>query len=442
MKQLCAGIIGLLFVLSACNNDLKTIGQELVDNGNYIGEELFRINSISTVRLDSFVTSQGLIASSAINELMMGRYADPSRGGVTKAIPCFQIAPQSVPNVSRTAVLDSVTFEFHFTGRYWGDTINTDMGNWQEFELWQLKELPKLDYEHNGYFYNTSRVDLDSCIGRVRFIPKRQNIDNARFRLKEGISQILFDKMRFREDDNIFETNNSSAGTFLKFLEFFKGLAIVPGENTNCLMTIDALPDSLYMQFHYREGTVNQKLSFKLAQREYQYNQIVTDRSEAFKPLVNQEQEVPFSQSGLALAQGLSGYMIKMVLPIVPQYPSYTTIIKAQVEIPIRYVSWNPIPLASQINVYKTDNLNTILSSLMNNSNTAVTGVLEINDQSPELSRYLFDVTEYYQTQAELPMVNEPQKVLLSVPNLTLSYDYMVVQEEARVRFYYANYKQ
>lgn len=39
-------------------------------------------------------------------------------------------------------------------------------------------------------------------------------------------------------------------------------------------------------------------------------------------------------------------------------------------------------------------------------------------------------------------MVTEPQKVLLSVPDLTLSYDYMIMQEEARVRFYYANYKQ
>ena len=443
MKQLCAGVIGMLFVLSACNNDLKTIGQGLVNNGNYIGEDLFRISTISTVRLDSFVTSQGLLASSAINELMMGRYAEPKRGGVTEAIPCFQITPQSVPNVSREALLDSVTFEFHFTGKFWGDSVNYEI---QEFELWQLKSLPELDYEHNGYFYNTSPVDLDSCIGKVRFIPQRQYINNARFRLKDGVGQIgrvLFDKMRFREDDNIFEVSSSSSAPFLKFLNFFKGVAILPGEHTNCLMTIDAAPDSLYMQFHYREGTANQKLAFKLAQREYQYNRIMTDRADTpFAGLVNQETEVAFAQDQIALSQGLSGYMIKMVLPIVPQYPSYTTIIKAQIEIPVKYESWNPIPPAAKINVYKTDNLNTILSPLQNNSNTAVTGVLEINDQNPEVSRYLFDVTEYYQNQAELPMVTEPQKVLLSVPNLTLSYDYMIMQEEARVRFYYANYKQ
>lgn len=430
----------MLFALTACNNDLKTIGQQLVDNGNYIGEEVIRLNTISTVRLDSFVTSQGLKASVSINELVMGRYEDERLGGTVTAIPCFQVTPQSVPSVSRTAVLDSVTFEFHFTGMFWGDSVNGDL---QTFELWQLKELPELDYDHGGYFYNTSPVEEDTCIGTVTFLPKRQNINNARFRLKEGISRILFDKMRFREDDNIFETTGSSAGTFLKFLEFFKGVAILPGEGTNCLMTIDAVPDSLYMQFHYREGTTERKLAFKLGQREYQYNRIVTERKGTnFAGLEKQEDEVPFSAGNVALAQGLSGYMIKMVLPIVPEYPSYTTIIKAQIEVPIKYVLWNPIPLAPQITVYKTDDLNTILSPLQNNSSTAVTGLLEINDQNPEVSRYLFDVTEYYQNQAELPAVTEPQKVLLSVPSVTMSYDYMVMREEARVRFYYANYKQ
>lgn len=430
-----------MFVLSACNNDLKTIGQELVDNGNYIGEEVFRISSIATVRLDSFITSQGINADANINEFVIGRYQDNERGGTTIAIPCFQVTPQSVPNISNTATLDSVTLEFHFTGKFWGDSIYSPTT--QKFYLYQIRELPELDYEHNGYFYNTSKVDLDSCIGYAEFIPKVLNINNSRFRLNEHISQLLFSKMQFQEDDNIFEASNSSSATFLKFLNFFKGLAIVPDEENNCLMTIDAVPDSLYMQFHYREETVEKKLAFKLAQREYQYNRIVTDRSKTiFTDLDIQENEVPFEDHELALSQGLSGYMVKMTLPVVPQYPPYTTIIKAQIELPVKYTYMNPIPLASQINVYKTDNLNTILSSLMNNSNTAVTGVLEINDQSPELSRYLFDVTEYYQTQAELPMVNEPQKVLLSVPNLTLSYDYMVVQEEARVRFYYANYKQ
>ena len=235
--------------------------------------------------------------------------------------------------------------------------------------MWQLKSLPELDYEHNGYFYNTSPVDLDSCIGKVRFIPKRQYINNARFRLKDGAGQIgrvLFNKMQFRGDDNIFEVSSSSSAPFLKFLNFFKGVAILPGEHTNCLMSIDAAPDSLYMQFHYREGTANQKLAFKLAQREYQYNQIMTDRAETpFAGLEKQENEATFAKSNnMALTQGLSGYMIKMVLPIVPQYPSYSTIIKAQIEIPVKYESWNPIPPAAKINVYMTDNLNTILSPL------------------------------------------------------------------------------
>lgn len=439
MKQVGFFIIGILFLLYSCNNDLKTIGQDMIGNGNYIGEEDLNIQDIGTVRIDSFITSPGLYSSTTINQFIMGKYTD-EYGGTTTAIPCFQVAPTYRPSVSFNAVLDSLTLHFKYGGKIWGDTIYQP--STQKYTLYQLKKLPELDYDDYGYFYNTSKVDYENAIATTTFLPKIQNINRTYFKIDQNLAEDLFDQMIYRDDDDIF-TPNSSNVPFLKFLLYFKGLAIVPDDANDCLISISALSDSLYMQFNYRESGVNKTLRFPISQREYQYNNFTTDRSARFQTLTNQEKEVSFAEAKqIALAQGLSGYMVKMILPPAPQFPIYTTIVKAELEIKPEYFKRNPIPYAKQITVYTTDDLNRITGTLKNTSTSNVVGKLVANDQATENTRYTFDVTEYYQSLAIGAPTTKGQQVLLSVPDLSLSYDYMVVREKPIVRIYYANYKQ
>lgn len=439
MKQVGFFIIGILLFIYSCNNDLKTIGQDMISNGNYIGEEDLNIQNIGTVRIDSFITSPGLYSSTTINQFIMGKYTD-EYGGTTTAIPCFQVAPSYRPSISFNAVLDSLTLHFRYGGKIWGDTIYNI--NLQKYTLYQLKKLPELDYEDYGYFYNTSKVDYARPIGTTTFLPKVQNINRGYFKIEESLADSLFQKMIYRDEDDIFSPTSSSI-PFLKFLIYFKGLAIVPDANNDCLMSISSLSDSLYMQFNYREGGNSKILKFPISQREYQYNNFTTERSNRFQPLTNQEQEVSFEDAKkIALTQGLSGYMVKMTLPPAPLYPTYTTIIKAELEIKPEYFKKNPISYAKQITVYTTDDLNRITGTLKNNSTTSVVGKLQANDQNTENTRYTFDVTEYYQNLSTSGPTTKGQQVLLSVPDLSLSYDYMIVREKPIVRIYYANYKQ
>lgn len=450
MKQICLGIIGILLFIYACNNDLKTIGQDMINNGNYIGEDNLVISQMSTIRIDSFVTSSGIYSETSINEIIAGKYTD-EYGGTTTAVPCFQISPTYRPSISIHAALDSVTFHIRYGGKIWGDTIfNPKI---QKFNLFRLSALPEFDYDKNGYFYNTTKVNTEEePIGTTEFLPKRANINRAYFRVDDELANTLFEKIKFREDDDIYEPNATST-PFLKFLQYFKGLAIVPDEENNCLISFSALADSLYMQFNYKEGGTDRILRFPLAQKEYQYNSFQTNPAETgsdkkpfealYKQEDEQEDEVSFEDAGnIALAQGLSGYMIKLTLPNPLLYPSYTTIIKAQLEIKPEYFSNNPIQYAKQVIVYTTDDLNRITGYLQNSSTSNVIGTLQLNDQNSNENRYIFDLTEYYQRMLSQPPSAKEQQILISIPNLSLSYDYMIAREMPIVKIYYANYKQ
>lgn len=439
MMRLFILLATISICLSACNNDLKTIGQDLINNGNFIGEQNLQIESISTIKTDSFVTSSGLYASSYISKLVMGRSKD-GYSGLTTAIPCFQVAPTYKPSVSTTASLDSVTLQFSYAGNIWGDTLY-DI-KIQSFDLYQLNGLPELDYDDNGYFYNTSPVALGDKIASCRFLPKIENMKLAYFKISQEVGNDLFERMKYPGgDDDIYNVSASGDVQFLNFLRYFKGLAIVPENTNDCLMTINAISDSLYLRFDYHENNSVRSLKFPIAQREYQYNAITTEPSERFKTLTNQEKSVSFNAAGIAVAQGLSGYMVKLTLPQPPLYNPYTTIIKAEIEIKPEIFTDNPIPFPSQINVYTTNDVNEITGYLQNNSSATVIGRFQQNTPNTQDARYLFDITEYYQRlSASPPLIKDPQ-ILLSVPNLTLSFDRMVVRAEPIVRIYYANYK-
>lgn len=446
MKRICLGLIGALFLIYACNNDLKTIGQDMVVNGNYIEEMEIPVTSVATVRLDSFVTSKGRygLPENNITKLIVGKYQDeetPPQGGNTKAIPCFQITPASYPKIAANAVLDSTTFHIHYAGNMWGDTIFERKE--QLLRLYQLKKLPEFDYERGGYFYNNTPIKLDSCIGENRFIPTVTGINNSYFRIDDTLAHDLFERIRYKQTDDIYEESNSSEYSFLKFLEYFKGLAIVPDEDNTCLFSIKARSDSLYLQFNYRVNDTIRKLRFPLAQLNMQFNLFETDRKGTpYESLEDDTCTVSLNKAEQAITQGLTGYMVKLRLPVVPKSQVYSTIIKAQLEVNVQYIEKLPLGFPPYIAVYTSDDLNRITGRLANNTDNPVNGLLQINQTNPNKSMFVFDMTEYYQRLSANPSKTEGQQILLSVPNMNLSYDQLIVTETPVVRFYYANYKQ
>ena len=153
-----------------------------------------------------------------------------------------------------------------------------------------------------------------------------------------------------------------------------------------------------------------------------------------------------FETSESAIVQGLSGYMIKMELPQPPGYSKYTTIIRAQLEIKPDIYNNMPIALPASINVYTTNDINEVTGFLADKNGNIVTGRLNKDEVDLKNSRYIFDLTEYYQKLSDAPELPKNPQILLSVPNDGLSssgisFDQMIVLENPTIRIHYANYK-
>lgn len=155
--------------LYSCNNDLTTIGQDLINNGNHIEVQTTLLKETGTIKIDSFITSSGRYGS-AITEMFMGRYKD-QYSGVTTASPCFQIVPVSQPSINFRYLLDSVTFHFKVGKNIWGDT--TETATPQTLSLYRLARLPEFRTDQNDYFYNRDSIPWGDKLATVSFIPKR-----------------------------------------------------------------------------------------------------------------------------------------------------------------------------------------------------------------------------------------------------------------------------
>jgi len=438
-------LILIITGLYSCNNNLTTIGQDLVFNGNNIEVLTTRLTETGTVRLDSFVTSSGRYGD-AIAQMYMGRFSDRF-SGTTVAYPCFQVVPAYRPSIPAYIMLDSVTFHFTYGGKIWGDTLTNR--KIQKFQLFQLSELPELDTEDNNYFYNTASIPWGDLLAECEFLPKTVGIRSSYFKLdkESALIQDLFEKMK--TGDDIFRPSAGGPVSYYKFMQYFKGLAIRASEENDCLLSIVAQPDSLYMRFHYHEGDDNKNFDLKLLTQttEFQYNAIYTTPPEALSELKTREDEVLFSESNFAIAQGLSAYMVKIELPQPPALDAYSVVIKAEIEIKPYVYTDDPVAMPATVNVYETNTINEIKGVLYNvlptstSAGSSVTGSFQPDAIDLSNSRYIFDITDYYQRISSQPYIEDQRyQMLLSIPNLTSSFNRMVIRELPILRVYYANY--
>lgn len=442
----------ILFLLSvvviglcACNNNLTTIGQDLIFNDNTITREEYSLTNTGTVRIDSFITSGGIYGN-APSQFYIGKYSDKV-SGTTVAQPCFQLSPSSIPSIPRDMNLDSVTFNFKYAGKLWGDTLTAKP---QMFYLYQLDQLPTFDTKRGWYFYNNSKIpSATNELAKISFLPKTRNMDRAYFKLENDDPLVtgLFNLMKF--DDQIFRPNTSNAEPYHDFLNYFKGLTIKSDPQNDCLFTILASSDSLYMRFHYHVGDNQYYYDLKMmtTNPEYQYNTFNTERSDYFTVLNNQQDEVLFTanEPNIAVAQGLTGYMVKIILPDLPPIDAYTTIIKAEIEIKPRVYANTDIPMPKTIYVYKTNKVNEIQEALYNSisgtSGDQVTGTYINDEHNMENNRYLFDITDYFQGVVTRPTLEPLQnQLMLTIPDLNTSLNRMIIKETPILRVYYAKY--
>lgn len=169
-----------------------------------------------------------------------------------------------------------------------------------------------------------------------------------------------------------------------------------------------------------------------------------------YSVLTNQMQNLSFQDaawgnaaSGQTLTQGLTGFMIKMELPIAPAGEKYRTIVKAEIELqPEQYANLE-FSLPSIINLYQSDSENKVITPILDAAGNAVSGVLYYNINTPEKNKYVINITDYYNNLCLTPNALENNKVIVSVPvnGMGTSYNRLTVDRIPVLKVYYAKYE-
>ncbi len=434
--------ISLLSLLAiwGCSSSLESLGEDFFGNQSDIELVEYRIDSTFTVKIDSFATSTGSDLLS-VSEIFVGRYNDPLYTGETVIIPTFQIAPPYRAVIDEYATLDSITFHFSYeSGDLWGDTIDIRT---QTLYLCELAALPVYNEEKDySIFYNTTPIPkIKDTLAVTYFYPTQEGLDQTYFKLpdRDGYFANLFERMKYNDD--IFSDYNLP----WSFLEIFHGVALVPGENNDIIFGITATQASLYLRFHYHTGENDRQVfDYQLTNPLFQYFNVTNTPTSTFERLdYSQRRQVSFDEAGMALIQGLSGYMVKMTLPAPPPQDEYSTIVKAELELnPVTFYS-DPVKMPNTINVNQSNRENELLDQIVQGG-AYVTGTLNTDVQNLGASRYKIDLTTYYEVLSNYPGDTDEyslyRQILIKVPAMAGTFDRVIIEEKPILRLYYAHY--
>lgn len=433
-------IILFLFVISlyySCSNDVTTIGQDLIDNESFVEMVEIKIKNTSTVKLDSFPTSTGETYE-PVKKLLVGKVDDPITG-ITTVIPFFEIVPGGGTAINKDFVYDSVTFNCSYTSDIWGDTTQL-----QTYHLCQMEQLPTLD-KKTDLIYNVASVPYKTePLGTYQVWPRKQRLQNMWFRLNDDLGRELYNMVRRQT----VEITNS-----LRFIHWFKGVALVPEPGNTCILGLYSAPDSLSIRLHFHDGRGNYSYSFtkSSAYNKYTFMNMVNDAIDTpYEILKNQQDNLLFSdatrpgaKSGQTVTQGVSGYLIKMRLPIHPASEKYRTIIKAEIElVPQQGVS-RFFAMPSEVYVYKSDKDNRLISLLTTNDGKALSGKLVDDPTKPNGNKYSINITDFYNALTLEGDASSNSYILISIPyeQMNNSLNRLVIDEIPVLKIYYAKYE-
>ncbi|WP_294143336.1 DUF4270 family protein [uncultured Sanguibacteroides sp.] len=433
-------LIGFFFIaLYACDNDLNTIGENLIPSTGYVEVRKYNIDKTSTIRLDSFPTS-------SLPYMIMGSIKDDFTGRTT-ATPYFHLIKTGYEknlDFEREYVYDSLTLHFKYNQIIAGDTTQH-----QTYYLYRLTEFPDFDYL-NPFFYNTDSLPrANTPISTLKVYPQKEYLSRAYFKVDDELGKKLFDLMRAR--DTVF--NNG-----LDFLRYFKGLSIVSDKENSNLISIDGTSTNLYLRCYYHFGETKYWFDIPAIGSSGSFYNFTNYKNDPPQELahVTQTDSLQYVKGGLGVVQGLNGYMLKLNLPFIKNIDSYRTISRAEIELKPYFNVYSKVPDAKQLGVFVSDRENGLKGVLLNGSGKPVYGYLFQNSTNVNDRKYTIDITDYYNSLVSgVPPIDQNIHLLLGLPgtlrsqdninlmegNISSSFNRVVLEEVPVLRIYYTQYK-
>lgn len=403
MNKIFSLIITLSVLFTGCNSEdfvVHELGGDLIESSTVVNcVDSFTIKS-STVIMDSIQTS-------SVGSVSVGRYVDDYLGAM-KATVYSKVDLGSAFSLEDTdeAELDSIVLVVYSSGVFWGDTTQT-----QTISVHKVTEKIEITSKKPAY-YNKDSLSIDSkAIGVKTF--------RARPQRKDDLNSTNYHDFRIRLDDKFGQqildsalVNNSFTSSAARWEKELKGIALVPGEDDNASV-LNFPTDSMNIRLYYRTiggsagGAVERHRDFALSSSlsftNYQADRTNTEElGSSLGGLTEREVGVLSERTNnLSFIQAGTGIYTKLEIPyleMLNQEGDAASLISAVLQVyPLSATFEQDLfPLYGlEFEIYETDRLNRLVSTIVNSSGSQVTSIYYVNYENPEDTPLSFDLTNY-----------------------------------------------
>lgn len=425
----------VFFSINSCEKQSIDFGSGFIDNTitNLVLVDTSTVE-ISTIQVDSAISSN-------TNTILTGKYKDEQFGKITAQSFVQLGIPTATYTIPDGSVFDSVEVVLKLNKTFYGDTLSS-----YNVSIHQLNDpIAYAPYQYS--FYNTETRPYNATeLGSKQLVIAPYSRDTIAIKLSQSLGMDLFGKLQSK--DPAIMGND-------QFISYFRGLAIVGGQNNNLIM---GFSDSLTMRVHYHmPGVFTQSavIMFGLKEANFQFNNIVCDRSGTTIANLSTSKSLPSSKTNNAgFAQYITGTMVKIRFPYLAdlyQLPNFVKIVKAQLIVkPVQnsYLGYYRLPPYMRLSV--TDQYNLLGANLAiatsATANTVQYGNLYIDNLYGTQTAYTYDVTSYLQSQIAIAL-NNKDGLLISPPNNTAIFNRLLIADgsnstnKTQVKIYYAAIK-
>lgn len=372
-------LLVFLFLFSCSDEDLLvSLGDNFINSQTTIS----LIDSIS-VQMSTFKIDS--IATSGNGYLMTGGYTD-SEFGVVTSTAYFQIdMPSSI--IADDEIFDSIVIKLPYSGISYGDTLQKQTIN--VFRV--LEDIEPHDEE--TYRYNTSSFLYDeNPLGSKTIAPRPNFCDELKIRLSDELGLELLKLVR-DEEDEISGTSD--------FLDFFKGIALVPG-NENVLLSFIA-DTALNIELHthvFAQEKIENIYEFPLSNALTYFNNISSNvNGLPIAELTTQREELKstelgnktYLQAGLGLVTRVDFTGISKIL----EEERHNILYKAELVLKPVPGTYNKVSLPETLVLYNTDKYNNLVSEIVDDDGYSIPADFYFDEFYDETNYYRFDVTEF-----------------------------------------------
>jgi hypothetical protein len=397
-------LIPILFIIACVDeNDLLkvTIGDNFISSQtNVVIIDSFAVN-MSTILIDSVPTSE-------TGQLLVGKYTDKYLG-VIKSMCFFQLDIPEITDINEDAIFDSLTLVLNYSGLSYGDTLQP-----QSYSVHRVTQ--DIEKNDDSKLYNTSFFKYDeSPIGSLSFYPKPNFHDSIEIRLDDSLGEEFMKLLK----DNANEITNSE-----DFIDFFKGLAIVPGENSSSVLSfegVDSLINVLLYTHYVEKERVETNYIFQMHSSSTCFNHIEADRTGTLvENLETQKAELTTNETGdISFMQGGLGIVTRIDIPGLSRLleMDYRKILyKAELILKPVPNSYPSTELPTELVMYNTDKYNRLVSEITTDEGTSIYADLYLDKMYNEDTYYQFDLYDYVSEELSDGYVDTDNGLIISFP--------------------------